>query len=96
MSDAEERERFADLKRSAQAEREALVFVVEDIREELERRRARWKVLGMLAGGAAAAGTIGWKLFGSRSPAAKIGKAASVASVGLGLARALIRLRRFL
>jgi hypothetical protein len=93
---SEDGDRLAELKRCAAEEREALAVAVEDIREEIERRKTRWKVFGALAGGAAAAGTIGWKLLGSSSPAARIGKAASVASVGLGVARGLIRLRRFL
>ena len=93
---SEEDQRLAELRRSAEHEREALTVAVEDIREQIERRRTQWKIFVALAGGAAAAGTIGWKLFGPKSPAARIGNAASMASVGLGLARGLIRLRRFL
>lgn len=94
MSGAEGR--IADLRRRAELEREALAGAVEEIAEQIERHRTKWKLLGALAGGAAVAGTVGWKLFGSKSPAVRIAKAASVASVGLGVARALVRLRRFL
>jgi hypothetical protein len=92
----EDAERIAALQRDAEAERVALAIAIDDIREEVERRRTQFKILTALAGGAAALGTVGWKLFGSKSPAARIGKAASVVSVGLGLARVLVRLRRFL
>jgi len=92
----EDAEQLTALRRDAESERAALAIAIEDIREEFERRRTQFKILSALAAGAAAVGTVGWKLFGSRSPAARIGKAASVVSVGLGLARVLVRLRRFL
>jgi hypothetical protein len=92
----EDAERMTALQRDAEAERAALAVAIEDIRDEIERRRTQFKIVTALAGGAAAVGAVGWKLFGSRSPAARIGKAASVVSVGLGLARVLVRLRRFL
>jgi hypothetical protein len=94
MTDASSR--IDGLRRRGEAEREALAGAVEDIADEIERRRTRWKVFGAVAGGAAAAGAIGWKLFGPGSSAARIGKAASAASVGLGIARGLVKLRRFI
>ncbi len=94
MSDAIER--ITDLRRRGDLEREELAEVLSEITDEFERHRTRWKIFGAVAGGAAAAGAIGWKLFGPGSSAARIGKAASAASVGLGVARALVKLRRFL
>lgn len=88
--------RIEQLRRRGELERDALAGAVENIADEIERRRARWKLIGGLTGGALAAGVIGWKLFGAGSPAVRIGKAASAASVGLGVARGLARLRRFL
>ncbi len=92
----ESAERISDLRRRADLEREELAGALSEITQEFERHRTRWKIFGALAGGAAAAGAIGWKLFGPGSSAKRIGRAASAASVGLGVARALVKLRRFI
>lgn len=88
-------ERVAELLRRAEQEREQLVGTLADILEEVERRRLQWKMAGMIAGGLAAAGTVAYKLFGRFSLSARLGRVASVASLLLGLSRAVLRLRRF-
>ena len=91
----EREERIALLVARGQKEREALAEATMEISREWERRRAQWKVASLLATGAAAAGTIAYKLFGSASLAARLGRSASVLSLALGLLRAFQRVRRF-
>jgi hypothetical protein len=88
-------ERLAALVARGREERGALAAATLDIRDEIERRRAHWKLASMLATGAAAAGTIAYKLFGSASLAARLGRSASVLSLVIGLLRAFQKVRRF-
>jgi hypothetical protein len=88
-------ERLAALVAQGREERESLAAATADARAEIERRRAQWKLATMLATGAAAAGTIAYKLFGRASLAARVGRSASVLSLVIGLLRAFQRVRRF-
>jgi hypothetical protein len=88
-------ERLAALVARGREERGALAAATLDIRDEIERRRAHLKLASMLATGAAAAGTIAYKLFGSASLAARLGRSASVLSLVIGLLRAFQKVRRF-
>lgn len=88
-------ERLAALVSRGREEREFLAGATADIRVEIERRRAQWKLASMLATGLAAAGTIAYKLFGSTSVAARLGRSASVLSLAIGLLRAFQKVRRF-
>jgi hypothetical protein len=89
------RERVEALRRRGEHERETLAATVVAIRREIEERRSRWKRLSLLAGGAAAAGTVAFKLFGRNSVSAKLGRIASAAGVLFSLGRAFGRARRF-
>src|ERR1700693_3404445 len=88
-------ERLAALMARGREERESLAAATADVRAEIERRRAQWKLATMLATGAAAAGTIAYKLFGSASLAVRLGRSASVLSLVIGLLRAFQKVRRF-
>jgi hypothetical protein len=88
--------RLEELVRRGEMERRALAGAVGEIAEEVRRRRAQWRIAGLLAGGLAAAATAVYKLFGKGSLAAKVGRYSSAASLVLGLTRAALRLRRFL
>ena len=90
------RKKVADLARRAQLERAELTSALGDVALNVRDHRLRWKVAGMTATGIAAAGTAAYKLFGKASPAAQIGRAASAASIAIGLGRAFLRLRKFL
>ncbi len=87
-------ERLERLRRRGELERDRLADSVAEISDEAARRRRAWKITGRIAAGLAAAGTVAYKLLGKASPAARLGRAASAASVLLGLARAFLRLRR--
>jgi hypothetical protein len=88
-------ERLAALLARGREERESVAARTADIRAEIERRRARWKLASMLATGAAAAGTVAYKVFGSASLAARLSRSASVLSLVIGLLRAFQKVRRF-
>jgi hypothetical protein len=90
------RDKVADLARRAQIQRAELTSALEDVALNVRDHRLRWKVAGMTATGIVAAGTAAYKLLGKSSPAAQIGRAASAASIALGLGRAFLRLRKFL
>jgi hypothetical protein len=92
----EPREKVAELARRAELQRAELTSALGDVALNVRDHRLRWKVAGMAATGIAAAGTAAYKLFGKASPAAQIGRAASAASIAIGLGRAFIRLRKFL
>ena len=103
MSDATPRpvkERRADriegLRRRGEFERDVLVRDVQRLRQELAERRAHWKTAGIVAGGLAAAWTVGNKLFGKHSLSAKLGRLSTAASVLFGLGKAVGKFRRFL
>jgi len=92
------RERRADriegLRRRGEFERDVLSREVAGLRAEVDRTGSRWKTAGWIAGGLAAAWTVGHKLFGKRSLAAKLGRLSSVASVLFGLGKAVGRARK--
>ena len=75
---------------------ESAAFDVQRLRLELAERRAHWKTAGIVAGGLAAAWTVGNKLFGKRSLAARLGKVSTAASLLFGLGKAVGKFRRFL
>ncbi len=88
-------DRIAALVARGNKEREDLAAATIEIREEIERRKAQWKAASFLATGLAVTGTVVYRLFGKRSLAAQLGRAASVVSLLMGLARAFSRVRRF-
>lgn len=88
-------ERIAALVVQGQGKREAVVAATVEILEEVERRRRQWTTASYLASGAAALGTVAYKLFGRRSFSARIGRTASVVSLLVGLFRAFQKVRRF-
>jgi hypothetical protein len=88
-------ERIEALRRRGAHERETLAAKVVAIRQEIDERRDRWKRVSLLAGGAAAAGTVAFKLFGRNSLSARLGKLASAAGILFSLGRAFGRVRRF-
>ena len=97
MSEHEEpRKKVTDLARRGELQRAELTSALGDVALNVREHRLRWKVIGATATGIAAAGTAAYKLFGKASPAAQIGRAASAASIALGLGRAFLRLRKFL
>lgn len=89
-------DRIEGLRRRGEFERDVLAREVGRLREDLAERRAHWKTAGIVAGGLAAAWTIGHKLFGKRSLAAKLGRVSTAASVLFGLGKAVGKFRRFL
>lgn len=88
-------DRIEGLRRRGEFERDVLARDVQRLRQELAQRRKHWKTAGIVAGGLAAAWTVGNKLFGKRSLAAKLGRLSSVASVLFGLGKAVGKFRRF-
>lgn len=89
-------DRIEGLRRRGEFERDVLVRDVQRLRLELAERRAHWKTAGIVAGGLAAAWTVGNKLFGKRSLAARLGKVSTAASLLFGLGKAVGKFRRFL
>jgi len=87
-------ERVAGLLERAEVERRALADALADIRGEVERRRLQWKIVSMVVTGVAAAGTVAYRLFGKTSLSAKLGRAASAASLLWTLGRTYVRGRR--
>jgi len=96
MKEPDGDERLEELTRRAERQRLLLAESLGSVAADVRRHRTAWKFAGATATGLAAAATGAWKLFGRNSPAARIGKAASGASIALGLGRAFFRLRRFL
>ena len=92
---SEHLERIEALRRRGAHERETLAATVVTVRQEIDERRSRWKKVSLLAGGAAAAGTVAFKLFGRHSMSAKLGRLASAAGILFSLGRAFGRARRF-
>jgi hypothetical protein len=86
--------RIEGLRRRGEFERDVLSREVAGLRAEIDRTGARWKTAGWIAGGLAAAWTVGHKLFGKRSLAAKLGRISSAASVIFGIGRAVGRARK--
>lgn len=89
-------DRIEGLRRRGEFERDVLAGEVQRLRQDLAERRAHWKTAGIVAGGLAAAWTVGHKLFGKRSLAAKLGRVSTAASVLFGLGKAVGKFRRFL
>ena len=89
-------DRLAALTRQAERQRAELASALGGVAGNVRDHRLRWKIAGATATGIAAAGTAAYKLFGKTSPAAQIGRAASAASIALGLGKAFLRLRKFL
>jgi hypothetical protein len=88
-------DRIEGLRRRGEFERDALSREVAGLRAEIERTGSRWKTAGWIAGGLAAAWTVGHRLFGRNSLSARLGRVTSVASVLFGLGKAVGRARRF-
>lgn len=88
--------RIEGLRRRGEFERDVLARELGRLREDLAERRARWKTAGLVAGGLAAAWTVGHKLFGRNSLSAKLGRLSSAVSVLFGLGKAVGKFRRFL
>jgi hypothetical protein len=88
-------ERLANLRRRAAYERDDLAASLADLRFEAAAFRHRWRFAGWAASGLAAAGTVGWKLFGRNSFAARAGRLASAASLLIGLGRGVRKVKRF-
>jgi len=89
-------DRLEALRLRAAREREDLVEALAAVRDEADGFRQRWRFAGWAASGVAAAATAGWKLFGRNSLAARTGRIASWASLLIGVARGVQRIRRFL
>ena len=87
---------MAELTRRAQEERERLALALFDVADEIRSRRTTLKIAGTAATALAAGATAAWRLFGKSSPAARIGRVASGASILLGVGKAFLRLRKFL
>ena len=90
------KDRMGELTRKAERQRAELTGALENVAGNVRDHRLRWKIAGATATGIAAAGTAAYKLFGKSSPAAQIGRAASAASIAIGLGKAFVRLRKFL
>jgi hypothetical protein len=88
-------ERLANLRRRAAFERDDLAESLRELRFEAAAFRHRWRFAGWAASGLAAAGTVGWKLFGRNSLAARASRFASAASLLIGLGRGVQKVRRF-
>ncbi len=88
-------ERIEELRRRAEFERETLVREITDLRESIDAKRARWKMVAWIAGIAASAWTVGTKLFGKHSLSAKLGRITSAAQLLFGVGRAVGKVRRF-
>lgn len=83
------------LRQRGELERETLAVEILALRGEIDDRRSRWKRLGLLAGGAAAAGTVAFKVFGRNSVSARFRRLASAASFLFALGKAFGRAKRF-
>lgn len=88
-------DRLAALRRRGADERADLVEAIATVRTDAGAFRQRWRFAGWAASGLAAAATMGWKLFGKNSLAAKAGRIASFASLALGVGRGVQRVRKF-
>lgn len=88
-------DRIEGLRRRGEFERDVLSREVAGLRAQIDRTGSRWKVAGYVAGGLAAAWTVGSKLFGKRSLSAKLGRLTSAATILFGLGKAVGRARKF-
>jgi hypothetical protein len=87
-------ERIDGLRRRGEFERDTLAREVAGLRDVIDEKRARWKTAGWIAGIAAAAWTIGYRLFGKNSLSARLGRMTSAAQLVFGLGRAIGKLRK--
>ena len=87
-------DRIEGLRRRGEFERDVLSREFAGLRAEVDRTGSRWKTAGWIAGGLAAAWTVGHKLFGKRSLSAKLGRLTSAASILFGLGKAVGRARK--
>jgi hypothetical protein len=88
-------DRIEGLRRRGEFERDTLAREIAGLRGAIDEKKARWKTIGWVAGIAAAAGTVGYKLFGKNSLSAKIGRMTSAAQILFGLGRAVGKTRKF-
>jgi hypothetical protein len=88
-------DRIAALLARGGQEREDLAAATIEIRAEVVRRKAQWRAASFLATGLAVTGTVVYRLFGRNSLSAQLGRAASVASLVMGLFRFFQSIRRF-
>ncbi len=89
------KEQVAALLSRGESERAVLARALAEIRGEVERRRAQWRLASLLASGLAAGATVAYRLFGKSSLSSRLGRMAQATSLVVGLARAALRLRRF-
>lgn len=89
------RERIDGLRRRGEFERDTLAREVAGLRGVIDEKRARWKTAGWIAGIAAAAWAVGYRLFGRNSLSAKLGRMTSAAQILFGLGRAVGKVRKF-
>jgi hypothetical protein len=87
-------ERVESLQRRAEYERQALAAEVAALRHRAEEFRSRWKLAALVAGGLAAAGTVGYRLFGPSSLASQLGRIASLVSMIFGVGRMVGKFRK--
>jgi hypothetical protein len=89
-------QRIEGLRRRGGFERDTLVREIAGFRADIDRKRARWRTAGWIAGILAAAWTVGSKLFGKHSLSARLGRATSAAQLVFGLGKAVGRIRKVL
>jgi hypothetical protein len=87
-------DRIESLQRQAAYEREALAAEVTSLRLRAQEFRSRWRLAVLLTGGLAAAGTVLYRFFGPSSPARRLGRMASLASMIFGVGRMVGRFRK--
>lgn len=90
----EREEKVALLIERGALERAALASAADDLREELDAARARWKRVSVLATGAAFAGTLAYRLASFRKTSKKLGSIADAVAGGLVLVKLVSRLRK--
>lgn len=90
----EREERISRLLERGALERVALANAADDLREELDLARARWKRVSVLAKGAAFAGTVAYRLASFRKTSKKWGSIADTVAGGLVLVKLVSRLRK--
>ena len=87
-------DRIEGLRRRGEFERDTLAREVAGLRGVIDEKRARWKAAGLIAGFAAAAWTIGHRLFGKSSLSAKLGRLTNAAQIVFGLGKAIGKFRK--
>jgi hypothetical protein len=92
---SEREDRLARLLERGEIERRALALAAEDLREELDAQRSRWRKMSVVATGAAFAGTVAYRLVGMRRTSARLSTIGDLVAGGLVIWKLLARLRRF-